>query len=79
MARGWESKSIEAQQADAAEKSAKPKVKLTPEAAARARDREGLRLARQRIVHELESAQNPRHRKLLENTLSDLDLKLSRF
>ena len=78
MARGWESKSVESQQEDAAEKSGKPRVKLTPEAAARNRQFENLRLARQRVLQQIKDAQNPRHRKLLENTLADLDQKLSR-
>jgi hypothetical protein len=79
MARGWESKSVEAQQAEATEKSAKPRVKLTPEAAARTRERENLRLSRRRVQQQLDQAQNPRHRQLLEVTLADLDQKLSHF
>jgi hypothetical protein len=79
MARGWESKSVEAQQAEAIEESGKPRVKLTPEAAARSRERETLRLARHRVVQQLEQSQNPRHRKLLQDTLADLDQKLSSF
>jgi DNA-directed RNA polymerase alpha subunit len=79
MARGWESKSVEAQQAEATEKPGKDRVKLTPEAAARSRERENLRLARQRVLQQLEKSGNPRHRKLLEETLADLDQKLSRF
>ena len=79
MARGWESKSVEAQQAEATEKSSKPRVRLTPEAAARSRERENLRLSRQRVLQQLDQAQNPRHRELLEATLNDLDQKLSHF
>ena len=79
MARGWESKSVEAQQSEAIEESGKPRVKLTPEAAARSRERETLRLARHRVVQQLEQSQNPRHRKLLQDTLADLDQKLSSF
>ncbi len=79
MARGWESKSVEAQQAEATEKSTKPRVKLTPEAAAQRREQENLRLSRQNVVHQLEKTQNPRHRKLLEDTLADLEQKLNRF
>jgi len=79
MARGWESKSIEAQQAEASEKPGETRVRLTPEAAARSRERENLRLARQQVLHQLEQSENPRHRKLLEETLADLDQKLSRF
>ncbi len=79
MARGWESKSVEAQQAEATDKSNRPRASLTPEAAARCREQETLRLSRQNIVHQMEKTQNPRHRKLLEDTLADLDQKLNRF
>jgi len=76
MARGWESKSVESQQADAGEKSAKPRSKLSPAAAARLRNRETLRLARQRVLDQLKRAQNSRHVQLLEGELADLDEKL---
>lgn len=79
MARGWESKSVEAQQAEANEKNQKPRAKLTPEAAAHVRERENLRLARQRLLQQLESSQSTRHRELLNNALADLDQKLKRL
>ena len=79
MARGWESKSVEAQQAEASQATSKPRLKLTPEAAARRRDQETLRLSRQSVLQQLEKTQNRRHRELLENTLADLDRKLNRF
>ena len=79
MARGWESKSVEAQQAEAADPASKPRLKLTPEAATRIRELENLRLSRQRVLQQLQITQNPRHRELLENTLADLDQKLDRF
>ena len=40
MARGWESKSVEAQQAEASEKSSTPRSRLSPEQAANRRHRE---------------------------------------
>lgn len=76
MARGWESKSVEAQQAEADEKPAEP-LRLTAEAAARLRELETLRLSRQRVLQQLERAVNPRHRLLLERELADLDQKLA--
>jgi hypothetical protein len=76
VARGWESKSVEAQQAEASDRSAEPRPKLSPEAAARSRERESLRLSRQQVLQRLEDTQNPRHRKLLQNALGDLDEKL---
>jgi hypothetical protein len=76
VARGWESKSVEAQQAEATETPSVRRVKLTPEAAARKRDRENLELARRRVFQQLEASQNPRHQKLLQDSLTDLDEKL---
>jgi hypothetical protein len=76
VARGWESKSVEAQQAEAGEKSAEPRVKLSAEAAARARDRETLVLSRKRVLRQLELARDERHQKQLRDALSDLDQKL---
>jgi hypothetical protein len=77
MARGWESKSVEAQQSEAQEKQAESRPRLTAEAAARARQRETLRLSRQRVLQQLEKAKNPRHRSLLQSELVDLDHKIA--
>jgi hypothetical protein len=77
MARGWESKSVEAQQSEAFDKPAQSRSRLTPEDAVRARERETLRLSRQRVLQQLERTQNPRHRLLLQNELADLDQKLA--
>lgn len=76
MARGWESKSIEAQQADALQQQKENRPKLTPQEAARFRERENLRLSRQRVLQQLETSQNQRHRRLLQNALAELDGKL---
>lgn len=76
MARGWESKSVEAQQAEAAEAVKTPRRKLSAEEATRFRKRENLRLARQGVLQQIEQTSNPRLRKLLDNALADLDEKL---
>jgi hypothetical protein len=76
VARGWESKSVEAQQAEASDKSANDRPRMSAEEAARWREKENLRLSRQRVLQELAASQNPRHRKLLEDSLADLDEKL---
>ena len=73
MARGWESKSIEAQQLEAAEPSRPSRTTIGPEEATKLRERESLRLARKRIVQQIETTGNSRHRKLLELTLAELD------
>ncbi len=75
MARGWESKSIESQQADAsADRTAKKA--LSPEALAIEAQRRELTLARARVAAELERATAPAHRQMLERALADLDQRL---
>jgi hypothetical protein len=79
VARGWESKSVEAQQAEASEKSSKrPAADERGRSGPLARERESLRLSRQRVLQQLEASQNPRHRKLLEDTLADLEERLGK-
>jgi hypothetical protein len=77
MARGWESKSVEAQidlaEADSA---AAPARHLSPAALVEIRKRESLTLSRIRVVREMEAAQNPRYRAVLGKALSDLDRQL---
>ena len=69
---------MEAQQAEANDKSANLHPAMSADEAARWRERESLRLARQRVLEQLEASQNPRHRKLLEDALADLDEKLGK-
>jgi hypothetical protein len=76
MARGWESKSVEAQQADAAEKPGPHRVAMTPAEAARERELESLRLSRQNILQQLERALDPRHRRMLEEALAELQHRM---
>ncbi len=77
MARGWESKSVEAQMESAEDKpTGRP---LSAEEAARQRDRESLRLARARVLQQLEIAREPRYVKLLQDALGDLDARLSKL
>ena len=69
---------MEAQQAEAEEKS-RPRTRLSAEEAARVRARESLELARQRVLRQLQATDNPRHRRLLQDALADLDEKLNQF
>jgi hypothetical protein len=77
MARGWESKSVEEQQAASVTPS-QLKQRLTPDQITRQQQAEGLSLARKSVLQQLQSAQNPRHRQMLERALADLDAKLKR-
>lgn len=79
VARGWESKSVEAQQAEAGEKSAEYRPRMSPEEATHWREKENLRLCRQRVLQQMEASQNQRHLQLLQDALADLDEKLSRL
>ena len=77
MARGWESKSVEAQQADAAETQSARKPRLTREEAAQFREKQSLLMARTSVLRQLESVSaTSRYRVLLEQTLKDLDDRL---
>lgn len=79
VARGWESKSVEAQQAEARSQPAELRQKMSPEEAQLSRAKENLRLGRERVFKQLEECTNPHYRQVLENALADLDRKLGRF
>jgi hypothetical protein len=76
MARGWESKSVEAQQAEAAETTRAPRKHLTAEQAARQRELAGVLLSRKSVLRQLDAASDPRHRQMLQGALAELDRKL---
>ena len=78
MARGWESKAVEAQQ-DAAAAAQPQRGPVTPEEAARASQRATLMLARTRALADLQHACAPAHRAMLEHAIADLDARLAAF
>jgi hypothetical protein len=77
MARGWESKSVEAQ-IDMAGPHI-PGAPNTPDPLKleMIRRKENIVLSRTRVVHDLESARNPRYKAVLAKALADLDAQLS--
>jgi hypothetical protein len=78
MARGWESKSVEAQIDMAEDRRAKTTAhKLSCEALDALRKRESLLSSRARVVREMENSQNPRYIAVLTKGLADLDVQLS--
>jgi hypothetical protein len=80
MARGWESKSVEAQIESAADqKNRHRKPGLTPEQIEKLRARENLELSRTRIQHELATSANPRYQEILRKALADLESKLAQL
>ncbi len=80
MAKGWESKSVQAQ-IDVAEKHSRADLKNIPDPARveLLRQKENILLSRTRVVHQLNTAQNPRYRAMLHKALADLDAQLSTF
>ncbi len=78
MARGWESKSVEAQIDMAETRSAAATAKaLSQETLDLLRKKESLLMSRTRVVRDLENAQNPRYRVVLSKALADLDAQLT--
>lgn len=78
MARGWESKSVEAQQADR-EQSGPSGESLSPEETARLAALRTLELARTRALADLAAARSPAHRAMLEAALRALDDQITAF
>jgi uncharacterized protein with von Willebrand factor type A (vWA) domain len=74
MSRGWESKSVEEQQAQAATPK-QAKEAGHQDDAARKRERQALEMQRERILSERTSS--PHRRSALENALADIEEKLA--
>jgi len=76
MARGWESKSIESQQEEAAARQRGGQRPLTPDEIERRTRRRTLELARARAASDLARARTASHREMLERALASLDEQL---
>ena len=77
VARGWESKSVEDQQAQASAAKDSKKIQSTPEQQQKQRQKQSLLLSRQRIIQQLQTATHPNHQVTLKAALAELDLQLS--
>ena len=78
MARGWESKDVESQvQSSQSPKGSDGGKQKSAAQVQREQERKGLQLSRTRVMHDLESATNPNHRRSLEAALAHLEKKLS--
>ena len=76
MARGWESKSVEAQQEEAATKS--PELApVSAEEASRRAQRATLSCENNRALADLQQACRPAHRAMLEQAIAELDSRLA--
>jgi hypothetical protein len=76
MARGWESKSVEAQQEDAAGRTSSEKPHLTREEADLFREKESLRLSLRNVLQQLDHSHDHRRRAMLEQARADLERKI---
>ena len=79
MARGWESKAVEAQMETAEASAVSNKKQLTPEEREKSRRRESLLLSRNRVLQDLEQSSNPRYRKILSDALAHLEAELAQL
>jgi hypothetical protein len=78
MARGFESKSVEQQQAEMLERrSANHRPHPSPKERDRDRKRQGLLLSRTHLSGQLEKCENQRHRQMLIDSIAELDRQLS--
>jgi hypothetical protein len=76
MARGWESKSVEAQQEEALARKADSGQPPSPEDLQRRQHTETLRLARARVLHQMEASSDSRYTEMLQKSLADLDRQI---
>lgn len=77
MARGWESKAVEEQQSMSQSPAAAAAPELTDAEAAAAQRLASLKLARARVLADLQQACRPAHRAMLEAALADIDRNLT--
>jgi hypothetical protein len=75
MARGWESKAVEAQQESAATRAPSTPAISDAETARRS-EHATLMLARTRALADLQTACAPAHRAMLEQVIAELDRRL---
>lgn len=76
MARGFDSKFVEAQQEEALRRSATPRPDMTPEAKLAEERRRALELTRSRAQQDLSRAVAPAHKRMLEQAIAALDKQI---
>lgn len=80
MARGWESKSVEAQMEDAKTSEASRTMQPINDNAKKAqREQESLKLSRAYVLHQIESSTNERYTESLRKALSEIEQKLAKL
>jgi hypothetical protein len=78
MAKGWESKSVEAQMEDADQRQS-PALRrpLTEEEKKAQRERDSLKLSRAYVLQQIESSTNERYTESLRKALNEIEQKLA--
>jgi hypothetical protein len=76
MARGWESKSVEAQMEEA-ESSSVSRPRLSPQEVEAKQKRETLALTKKKLQADLERSSNPRYREMLVRALEAVEKQLA--
>ncbi len=79
MARGWESKSVEAQQQDARAERRKPAAALSAAERSTMQRRRTLELARARTLADFQRSSSPAHRTMLERALRAIDEQIQQL
>lgn len=80
MARGWESKSVEAQMEDAkTPEASRTKQPINDNAKKAQREQESLKLSRAYVLHQIESSTNERYTESLRKALSEIEQKLAKL
>jgi hypothetical protein len=77
VARGWESKSVEAQQEERARQAPVARPLSGPDEARRVDRQRTLHLTRARILHDLDRASAAAHRRMLEQALAAIDQQIA--
>ncbi len=80
MARGWESKSVEAQMEESgAAMPAKKESTTTPEQLHQRQKQAELKLSRSRVAQELEASTNDRYSQMLRRALAELETQITKL
>jgi hypothetical protein len=79
MARGWESKSVEAQAEESFAPAPEKKRVLSPADVLRERKRTELQMSRHHVAEQLEGSTNERYSDMLRHALADLDAQISQL
>jgi hypothetical protein len=77
MARGWESKSVEAQMESANNQTQGVTQPVGEEERKRKRERDNLKLSRAYVLHQIEASTNERYLETLRKALSEIEHKLA--